>query len=322
MIIAGGLQLRLASWITKFDAARCLKSAGRGGLSDIARVGYQRPGEGIKIPRFAERGPPGMSSDRGESAGRGATTETAMRRYIWAISAALLVTGAACDDSDSTPEAVRAQAQRQQREQRQAALATTHPTPTTQELMKEPRRPLKLGAFPLVVDAPASWKVGSLFGSGQILALQGPATSGDVAIQLIEQGPLVVDKAIDLTFESAKREAASKPLAVNRVELRPLGPGKVLEQRMLSGGLVNGHPPEEVWGESDTGIRDPQTGQNMTTRSLIKPVLLKWNFTVFLPAGEGKWSVRSLNFMSLRLAEYEQDREFLDQLMGSLRYQE
>lgn len=248
-----------------------------------------------------------------------------MRWYIWAIAAALLMTGAACDDSgDSTAEAARAQAQRQQREreQRQAALATTHATPTTQELMKEPRRPLKLGAFPLVVDAPASWKVGSLFGSGQILALQGPATSGDISVQLTEQGPLVVDKAIDVTFESAKREAASKPLPVNRVELRPLGPGKVLEQRMLSGGLVNGRPPEELWGESDTGVRDPQTGQNVTTRSLIKPVLLKWNLTVFLPAAPGKWSVRSLNFMSLRLAEYEQDREFLEQLMGSLRYQE
>ena len=64
MIIAGGLQLRLASWITKFDAARCLKSAGRGGLSDIARVGYQRPGEGIKIPQFAEWGRPGRLSGR------------------------------------------------------------------------------------------------------------------------------------------------------------------------------------------------------------------------------------------------------------------
>jgi hypothetical protein len=238
--------------------------------------------------------------------------------------AAVLLLGAGCDDSDTTPEAVRAQAQRQQREreQRHAALAATHPTPTTQELMKEPRRPLKLGAFPLVVDAPKSWKVGSLLGSGQILVLEGPATSGDVTIQLVEQGQVVVDKAIDLTFEAAKREAASKPLPVNRVELRPLGPGKVLEQRMLSGSLVNGRPPEEVWGETDSGIRDDRTGQNMMTRSLIKPVLLKWNFTVFLPAAEGKWSVRSLNFMSLRLAEYEQDREFLEQLMGSLRYQE
>jgi hypothetical protein len=244
-----------------------------------------------------------------------------MRWYIRAmVAAVVLITGAmGCDDSsDSTPEAVRAQAQRQEREreqqQRQAGLATTHPTPTTQQLMSEPRRPLKLGAFPLVVDAPKSWKVGSLFGSGQVVALQGPATSGDVAVQLIEQGQLVPDRTIDVTFENAKREAASKPLPVNRVELRPLGPGKVLEQRMLSGGLVNGHAPEEVWGESDTGI----PGE----RRPVNPVLLKWNFTIFLPASQGKWSVRTLNFMSLRLAEYEQDREFLEQLMGSLRYQE
>jgi hypothetical protein len=240
-----------------------------------------------------------------------------MRWYIWATAAALLVSGAGCDDSgNSTPESVRAAAQRQrEQQQRQAAgLPATRPTPTTQQLMKEPRRPLKLGSFPLVVDAPKSWKVGSLFGSGQIVALQGPATSGDVAVQLIEQGQLVPDRTIDVTFENAKREAASKPLPVNRVELRPLGPGKVLEQRVLSGNLVNGRVPEEVWGESDTGT----PGE----RRPVNPVLLKWNFTVFLPAAEGKWSVRSLNFMSLRLAEYEQDREFLEQLMGSLRYQE
>jgi hypothetical protein len=231
------------------------------------------------------------------------------------MAAALLVSGTGCDDSgDSTPEAVRAQAQRQQREQRQAGLPTTRATPTTQELSKEPRQPLKLGAFPLVVDAPKSWKVGSLLGSGRILALQGMATSGDIAVQLIDQEQLVVDKAIDVTFENAKREAASKPLPVNRVELRPLGPGKVLEQRMLSGSLVNGRPPEEIWAESDTGI----PGE----KHPVNPVLLKWNFTVFLPAGKDKWSVRSLNFLSLRLAEYEQDREFLEQLMGSLRYQE
>jgi hypothetical protein len=242
-----------------------------------------------------------------------------MRWYIWAMAAVLLIPGAGCDDSsDSTPESVRAEAQRQQRErdqqQRQASLAATHPTPTTQQLMNEERRPLKLGAFPLVVDAPKSWKVGSLLGSGKIVALQGTATSGDVAVQLIEQERLVPDRTIDVTFENAKREAASKSLPVNRVELRPLGPGKVLEQRMLSGNLVNGRPPEEVWGESDTGVPGEKRPVN--------PVLLKWNFTVFLPAGQDKWSVRTLSFLSLRLAEYQQDREFLEQLMGSLRYQE
>jgi hypothetical protein len=43
---------------------------------------------------------------------------------------------------------------------------------------------------------------------------------------------------------------------------------------------------------------------------------------VFLPSSEGKYSVRALTFMGLRLAEYEQDREFLEQLMKSLKYEE
>jgi len=234
----------------------------------------------------------------------------------------LLASGPGCDDSkDLPPEVVRAREQ-QERERRQAALPASKPVPTTQQLMTEERRPLRLGAFPVVVDAPKSWKVGSLFGSGQIITLGGPATSGDIEIQLVEQNQLLPNIAIEKRLESAKTEAASKPLPVNRVTLRPFGPGKLLEQRMLSGNFENGKPPVEIVGDVDTGIKDPRTGAPLMKQDVINPRILRWNFTLFLPADKDKSSVRELNFMSLRFSEFEKDKEFLEQLMGSMRYQE
>jgi hypothetical protein len=246
-----------------------------------------------------------------------------MRCYVWVMAGVLAAgAGLGCDDSNELPpEVVRAREQ-QERERRQAALPASRPAPTTQQLMAEERRPLKLGTFPLVVDAPKSWTVGSLGGSGQIITLSGPATSGEIVIQLVEQGRILPDMAIESTLEAAKREAAAKPYPVNRVDLRAFGPGKLLEQRVLSGTFENGKPPAEIWGDIDTGIKDPRTQGNITTRGVVNPRMLKWNFTLFTPASKDRSLVRGLNFMSLKLSEFEQDREFLEQLMGSLRYQE
>ena len=246
-----------------------------------------------------------------------------MRCYVyWAMAGMLLSSGPGCDDSkDLPPEVVRAREQ-QERERRQAALPSSKPVPTTQQLMTEERRPLRLGAFPVVIDAPKSWKVGSLGGSGQSITLAGAATSGNIEIQLVEQGQVVPNIAIEKRFESAKAEAASKPLSVNRVTLRPFGPGQMLEQRFLTGSFENGKPPPEIWGEVDSGIKDPRTGQPIMKQGLLRGQFLKWNFTLFLPADKDKSSVRELNFILLRLPEYEQDKEFLEQLMGSMRYQE
>ena len=245
-----------------------------------------------------------------------------MRWYVWAMAGLLAGAGVGCDDNEVPPEILRAREQQQREEQqRQAGLTATRPAPTTRELLASEKRPLRLGTFPLTVMAPRTWTVGSLGGAGQIVTLSGPASSGEITIQFIEQREMVSNGAIEPAFEAAKKEAASKPFPVNKVELRPLGPGKLLEQRMLSGAFVNGKPPAEEVGDIDSGLKDDR-GMPLITRGIIRPRLLKWNFTFFMPATEGKSFVRGLNFMSLRLAEFEQDREFLEQMMGTLQYSE
>ena len=50
--------------------------------------------------------------------------------------------------------------------------------------------------------------------------------------------------------------------------------------------------------------------------------MVKWSFTVFIPAGEKKYNVRGLTFMGLSLHDFEQDREFLERMMKTLKYEE
>jgi hypothetical protein len=221
--------------------------------------------------------------------------------------------GGGCDDpNDVPPDVLKA------RQQIAEQMAKVKPAPTTQELLTGPKHRVALGAFPLSLDVPADWKMQSI-GDGALITLTGPASSGEINIQLIHQGTASAS-SVEATMAAAKKDMQSKPHPVNRVDLRTLGPAKLLEQRMISGEFVNGKPPTEVWG--DVVIESMKAGSQATTRAIINPNLVKWSFTAFVPGPDGKVAVRTLAFMGLRLAEYEKDKEFLEQLMKSLQFEE
>jgi hypothetical protein len=244
---------------------------------------------------------------------------------VWmaaAIAGGLAAGLAGCDDKDDgvAPEVLAAQerAQRQLRE-----LAKTPPRPTTQELLSGPRKSLRLGDYPLTLEVPQSWNLKS---EGGVILVAGPATSSDVEIQLLNPGrPLGVEgtprsATLDRVVNQAKSEAAAKPHSFNKVELRDLGDGvKVLEQRMISTPFVDGKlPPERV---EEVTIGDPKLGPVATTRQVVNPHLMKWTFTVFIPEGTDKYTARALNFSMLSVSEFAQDREFLERMTGTLKYE-
>ncbi len=126
-------------------------------------------------------------------------------------------------------------------------------------------------------------------------------------------------------LNAAKKEADAKPNAINRVEMHQLGPLKMLEVRGISNKFVNGKLPPEVEGELD--LIDPTStnvppGVKTTTRGIINPHMVKWTYTLFIPAPENKFSLRGLSFMRLGLHDYEKDKDFLEQMMKSLQYEE
>jgi hypothetical protein len=241
-----------------------------------------------------------------------------------AVAAALLATaGLACDDkSDNVPpEAVAANPKPQD------ALPPTKPAPTTQELAASPRTKLRLGDLPLTLDVPKDWGLKSS-GEGAFVTinLEGMASSGPISIQLSARLNRSDDPytpaTINGTFERLKKETQARPHEINRIEMRDLGPLKVIEQRMISNqDFRGGKTPPEVWGEVEIG-EDPVTGRKKKVRAILDPVRVRWNFTVYIPVGKDKYDARSLTFLNLRLVELEKDREFLEQMMKTLAYEE
>ena len=236
-----------------------------------------------------------------------------MRRSVWAMAVLLGAVGLGCDDkSDVPPEVLSAQ-----------PAPTTKQGPTTRELLDAPRKSFKLGSFPLTLQVPENWNLHSM-GNGEVITVGGPATSGDIDIQLVQQGETVNANGPESALAAAKKEMADKPHEINRAEIRPLGPGKVLEVRMISNAYVNGQLPPEVWGDAelpDSPSAVPGAPKRVT-RAILNPHMVKWTFTVYLPAGEKKYSVRSLSFMGLGLREYQRDKEFLEGMMKTLKYEE
>jgi hypothetical protein len=231
--------------------------------------------------------------------------------------AAWLAAGAAglgCDDKNEVPpEVLKAQKQ------------PPAPTgPTTRELLEGPKKTLQLAEYPLALDVPPAWNLKSQGAEGDLIMVGGPASSGEIAIQLVQQNNVSMSGGPEAMLAAAKKEVASKPHAINRVELREFGPGKLLEVRTIANPFVNGKLPPEVWGDVPI-VEDASkvpAGVKNTTYAILNPHRVKWQFTLFLPAGEKKYNVRGLHFLSLGLHDFERDQKFLEQMMGSLKYVE
>src|SRR5215217_4552230 len=103
-----------------------------GPLSVRGTEGFEGFRDGVKIARRK----------------RGERRRNAMRWYVWAMAGVLAAgAGIGCDDKTEVPPEVLRAKEQQERERRQAALPATKPSPTTQQLMAEERRTLKLGSF-------------------------------------------------------------------------------------------------------------------------------------------------------------------------------
>ena len=227
-----------------------------------------------------------------------------------------LLAGLACDDKNESPEALKARQQAQQPQ-----LPATKPLPTAQELLAGPKKTLRLGEFPVSLEVPQSWGLRS-FGDGaaSVIAVSGLASSGEINIQLVQQNQTISSAVgVDTILAEAKKQLAAKPHPLNRAELRPLGPAKLLEMRGMSNQFVNGKLPEEVWGNVE--IPDNR-GNVVTTRAVINPHLLTWTFTLYIPTQNGRYMTRSLSFMGLTPAEYEKDKDFLEGMMKTLKWEE
>lgn len=235
-----------------------------------------------------------------------------MRCFGWTIVAVLAGTGLACDDdkNDLPPSVLNAQ--------RTPQRETTKPAPTTQDLLTGAKKTLRLGDYPLTLEAPANWALQSTEGGS--VTVGGPASSGEITILLNSQRQTIPASRLNDIVAQTKKETDAKPHPINRVELRSLGAAKVLEQRMISNAFEGGRLAPEVM--EDEVVVSADKKEKKTVRAIKNPHIVKWIFTVFVPNGNGDYTTRTLTFNLLKLSEYDQDKQFLEQLMQSLRYEE
>jgi len=243
-----------------------------------------------------------------------------MRIAMYVAAALAVVCVGGCDDADdgTSPEVI-AERERQQRQLQE--LAKTPALPTTQQLMSSSKKSIRLADYPLTLEVPQSWELVSRFDGRQIV-VAGLASSGEVEITLTNplSSRTIQSEGLVDAIKKAKEETDAKPHPFNKAEMQDLNDGaKVLEQRMISTPFVNGKLPPETIGEVVIG--DPTKGPAVTTRAVVNPHMMKWIFTVFLPAGENKYQTRVLNLSALQMSEFQRDREFLEKMMGTLKYE-
>jgi len=176
--------------------------------------------------------------------------------------------------------------------------STDTPTirPTTQSLLEGKRKSLTLASLPLVMDVPESWTIESP--TGDTSWLQGPAPHGDVHIQMMSQGTPFTSSTLALMDEQMKKDAAASQGKTNVKPLRNIGSGaKAREQLELSEGTIvsaDGTPS--------------------------KARLMDWTITVYVPQDKN-YTMNLLHFAMLPADQYQQDKDFLEKIVGSLKYE-
>jgi hypothetical protein len=131
--------------------------------------------------------------------------------------------------------------------------------------------------------------------------LEGPTPAGTAQIQMSRHISPIAQHAERL-IEGAQKEIAAQPGPYNRCELRKLGDVQVLEYRKL--GKPSGAPAIDSTGKQVAPAGTP----------------LQWKVTAFVPGGGKEVSLCEISFVDLSREQYDLDRELLDKIFSSLKY--
>jgi hypothetical protein len=171
--------------------------------------------------------------------------------------------------------------------------------PTAEQLLRGPRQRIQLEPLPLAVHAPEGWEVRAL--RGQVVFLQGPTPAGEVQIHLNSR-PTMRSDQFELLIAGARAELEENA-DILRLELEQIGNMQVLHRQVVEPLPENGFVPEPQPDDLEVDLGTP----------------LRWTIAVFIPRND-HFEVYELNFIGLSVEQYEQDRELLDSIIGSLEY--
>lgn len=170
--------------------------------------------------------------------------------------------------------------------------------PTTQAILGAQRGRTQIGSYPLSLEIPSSlWKVEitnltTPQGPATLTMVTGPAPHEDVTIVVSPQAPLKMDM-LDRFIE--KHGQADPPDVVKKADHRKQGNSHILEVQIFR--------PE---ARRPDGAVSRRSGY-------------QWRVTVFVAAEGDHFSRYELSIAGLTPEQFEQDREFLQSIVDSLR---
>ncbi len=189
--------------------------------------------------------------------------------------------------------------------------------PTTREIIASGRQSVRLATTPLEMDVPGLWKLESV---GSVQLLRGPAPNDDLVIRISEQrnpfpdaampklpgdtgapDPVTWSKdAVDFQIKQARDQNAKDPAKYPLGAVRPLGDAQLLEQQMVRSGT------------STTSVE--------ATPAPARPASLEYTLTIYAPTADKRFHSYQLSFIGLTTVEYTADREFIQDMLATLRY--
>jgi hypothetical protein len=165
--------------------------------------------------------------------------------------------------------------------------------------------------MPLTISVPESWKIESATIAATattpertIHFLEGPTPAYRMAINLARQG---VRAETPEVFLNALKAVAKGPN--DRVELRDLGTARRLERFMIEAPTSS----PKVDGQGNP-VLDKDGKLEMVTSTPIR-----WTITVFVPVAKS-FERYELSFLGLTGEQYAIDKELLDKIVASLKY--
>lgn len=171
------------------------------------------------------------------------------------------------------------------------------PRPTTQELVSSERTSIHLVGSPFNLRAPVSWSIKPVNGTN---VLTGPTPFQTATIGLTQRARLKADY-VDAMIRGAQAEAQNDPTHRHTAVLHTNGGVRILER---CGPLSHATTFEAA---TDTGHA-----------VIITPTIL-WKFVAFVPSGS-EFDQYEFNFEDLHEDQYKVDKDFLADIMSTLKY--
>lgn len=207
------------------------------------------------------------------------------RSFLFFLALGVLGSNFACDEQPPPPTSL------------PSSVSDVEPVqkpPTSVPVTEQPRKALPLRLIPFILQAPETWEVVSTKGSDTpVTMIEGPILDDQVRITLGLREPVGGEVLKNLLKRFEKEDADLKKNGQGFVRITDIGELRVIDLRRK--------PPHSQAAPSEQ--------------------LMEWRITLLYPRGVAHEQY-TLQFIGLTVEAYEKNKDFLTEILQSIRYDE